>query len=221
MTGSLHQLQSRAVNTLGVTGGIGSGKSLACEYLSELGADVFEADQVARQLMEQPGNVRAAIEGAFGSKSYRSDGQLNREWLAARVFEEAEELVKLNAIVHPAVGEAFDQARLGCRAPLLVHEAALIYEAELEHRLDAVAVLAAPEDVRIQRVRQRDGLTAQQVRQRMVHQLPQRELERRADVVVTNSAGPAQLRGKVSQLYELVTSARPLSRATFRNCRRL
>ncbi|MDE2731710.1 MAG: dephospho-CoA kinase [Bacteroidota bacterium] len=226
MKENLPQLRSRmssahTANTLGVTGGMGSGKTIVCGFLAELGAEIFAADQVARELMEQPGDVRRSVERTFGPRSYRSDGQLDREWLAARVFGAAEDLAKLNAIVHPAVRDAFDQVKLSCRAPLLVHEAALIYEAGLEHRLDAVAVVTAPGDVRIRRVRQRDGLTARQVLQRMAHQLPQAELECRADVVVDNSVGKQRLRSKALRLFELAISARPLCRATFRNCRRL
>ena len=209
------------VSTLGVTGGIGSGKSLACRYLSKLGAEVFEADKVARQLMEQQSDVRSAIKRTFGKESYLEDGCLNSRWLAARVFNQSEELAELNAIVHPAVREAFDQAKSGCRASVLVQEAALIYDAHLEGRLDAVAVVTAPEAVRLQRVQERDRVSMSQVRQRMLNQLPQEELERRADVVIVNDADKEALRRKMAVLYELVASERPVSRKTFRHHRRL
>ena len=209
------------VSTLGVTGGIGSGKSLACRYLSKLGAEVFEADKVARQLMEQQPDIRSAIKQAFGQDSYLQDGRLNSRWLAARVFNRSEELAELNAIVHPAVIEAFDEAKSGCRASVLVQEAELIYEAQLDGRLDAVAVIAAPEAVRMRRVQERDRVSMNLVRQRMLHQLPQEELERRADIVVVNDGNKETLRSKMAIVYELVASDRPVTRDTFRHHRRL
>ena len=210
-----------AVSTLGVTGGIGSGKSMACQYLSELGAFVFAADQAARQLMHEDNQVRKAMVRAFGPAIYLADGRLDRPGLAARVFSDSSELARLNSIVHPAVGRAFDEARSTCLAPLMVHEAALIFEANLEHRLDAVAVVTAPVEARFARVQKRDHLTRTQVQQRMANQLPQEELERRADVVVPNDESLAALRQKITLLYDLAASAQPLSRDTFRYHRRL
>ena len=209
------------VSTLGITGGIGSGKSLACQFLSDLGAYVFEADKVARRLMEQSAGIREAIQLAFGPESYLSDGQLNRAWLAARVFSDTSELAQLNAIVHPGVRLEFERVKSTCDSLLMVHEAALIYEAGLDRQLDAVAVIVAPVDVRIRRVQLRDGVAEHEVRKRMAHQLPQKELERRADVVVVNTAGPETLRRKMTRLFRLSTSAQPLTRDAFRNCRRL
>ena len=208
-------------NTLGVTGGIGSGKSLACRYLSELGAAVFEADQVAKQLMVQPGEVRQAIMQAFGKKSYLPQGQVNTAWLSKRVFDDAAALAELNAIVHPAVRRAFEQAKTDCDEALLVHEAALIYEAGINDQLDAVAVIAAPEDLRIRRIQERDQVSAENIRKRMAHQWSQDELERRADIVIINVARPGALRSKMSRLFGLASTAKPLNRSTFRHCRRI
>ncbi|MCY3488678.1 MAG: dephospho-CoA kinase [Bacteroidetes bacterium] len=209
------------VRTLGVTGGIGSGKSAVCAYLEDLGATIFEADQVARDLMESSDHIREAVIESFGRNSYKPDGHLNRPWLAAQVFGDEVRLAELNAIVHPRVGEAFDHLKHQLQSGLLVHEAALIYEAGLGDRLDAVCVVSAPKDVRIKRVMVRDGISAGEVRARIQRQLPQEETEGRADVVLVNAGDQAELRRKTKKLYELAMDQETLSPENFRSFRRL
>ena len=193
--------------TLGITGGIGSGKSAACRMLQSLGASLFVADVVAKDLMERSEAVRQEVIEAFGVQSYTP--ALNRAWLASQVFGDAEALDRLNAIVHPRVRAAFAaerEAAVRDRAALLVHEAALIYESGLDAMLDGVAVVDAPESVRIQRVMARDGVTVEAVRVRMRHQLPPNELKRRADYVIDNSGSLALLRPQVERLFALATA---------------
>ena len=195
--------------TLGVTGGIGSGKTAACRMLEALGARVFYADREARKLMEEEKTVRQAVTEAFGAESYRADGTLNRAFLAGEVFGDAEKTQRLNRIVHPRVFEAFAVARDKAEregVALLVHEAALIYEAGGDAHLDAVAVVDAPEDVRIARVMQRDGVTETQVRARMGHQLPAAALRRRADYVLDNDGSLEDLYPQVERVYQEMTS---------------
>ncbi len=209
------------VRILGLTGGIGSGKSSICKHLMDLGASIFEADQVARNLMECSEKVREAVLQTFGTMSYQTDGSLNRPWLAHLVFNNEESLLKLNAIVHPQVGAAFERVRDQVKSGLLVHSAALIFEAGLEHSLDAICVVSAPEDERIARVRARDGVSEEDVRSRMNRQLTQEESERRADVVLVNAGSLTQLCNKTRRLYEIAMSGKVLSPHTFKRCRRL
>ncbi|HET6569589.1 MAG TPA: dephospho-CoA kinase [Rhodothermales bacterium] len=190
------------MKTIGVTGGIGSGKSTVCRRWEERGARVFYADLEARRLMEEDPAVRAEIITAFGEESY-AGGRLNRPYLAAWVFGDAEQVARINAIVHPRVFVAFERAkeqaqRDGVR--LLVHEAALIFEAGGEEHLDAVVVVDAPEAERIGRVAERDGVSPEQVRARIRHQLPAEELRRRADYVIDNSGSEEALREEVALL---------------------
>ena len=190
--------------TLGVTGGIGSGKTTVCRILEELGARVFYADAEAKQLMQDDEEVRAEITAAFGAASYE-EGRLNRAYLAEQVFGDEDKLERLNGIVHPRVFEAFEEAKRQARkegVELLVHEAALIFEAGGDKHLDAVAVVDAPEDVRVRRVTERDAVTPDQVRARMGHQLPPDELRRRADYVIDNTGSLEDLRAQVEQLVE-------------------
>lgn len=190
-----------APGTLGVTGGIGSGKTSVCRLLEGLGAEVFYADLVARRIMEEQPVVRDEIRAAFGEDSYSGAGSLNRDWLAARVFKSASSLSALNAIVHPRVRRAFRARQASSAASLLVYEAALIFETGGERELKAVAVVDAPAKDRIARVRKRDGLSEEQVVARMRHQLSRNELLRRADYVIDNSGRRRALEPQVRRVY--------------------
>jgi dephospho-CoA kinase len=154
--------------------------------------------------------VREAVAGAFGTESYTDDGALNREFLADTVFDDEEALSRLNAIVHPRVFEAFDAARERAReedVKLLVHEAALLFEAGGDAHVDVTAAVVAPDEDRIARVVDRDGVSAEQVRARMQHQLPQDELRERADYVVENDGTLEDLRRRSVDLYWTVLEA--------------
>jgi len=210
-----------SVRTLGVTGGIGSGKSTVCNHLKRLGAIIFEADLVARTMMESDCQVQQEIMDYFGPESYHADRSLNRQWLASQVFDHEDHLTKLNAITHPRVAMSFHQLKRESSSGLLVHEAALIYEAKLDHHLDAVCVVSTPDQVRIQRVVSRDGISADAVRARMRHQFPQHEIESKADVVLINSGGPSLLHQKTRTLFHLAMSDDALRSETFRLHRQL
>ena len=192
------------MKTLGVTGGIGSGKTTVCRLLEDLGARVFYADAEAKRLMQQDPETRAEIEAAFGLQSYNADGTLNRPYLAEQVFSNEAQVARINGIVHPRVFAAFEQAKQKAvreGVPLLVHEAALIFEAGGDAHLDAVAVVDAPQEVRVARVVERDDVTPEQVRARMGHQLSSRELRRRADFVIENTGPPEHLRAQVAEVF--------------------
>ena len=191
------------MTTLGVTGGIGSGKTTVCGFLEEKGARVFYADLEARRLMEEHEGVREDVIEAFGPQSYDGDA-LNREYLAEVVFTSPENVERINAIVHPRVFESFNHAAERAAeedVELLVHEAALIFESGGDEHLDAVAAVVAPDDDRIARVVERDDTTEAEVRARMGHQLPQDELRRRADYVIENDGTLDDLRRKSNELY--------------------
>lgn len=206
---------------LGVTGGIGCGKSVVCAYLAQLGAEIFDADLTARNLMESGETVRQEVTRAFGRESYREDGSLNRKWLASQVFADDTRLEELNGIVHPKVAQVFGILRDRFQGGLLVHEAALIYEAGVENRLDAVCVVTAPKELRIARVMARDRVSAEKVLERMRRQLSQEEKAGRADVVLFNDGDMAAACRKSRRLYELAMSGEGLSSENFRLTRQL
>ena len=184
--------------------GIGSGKTTVCGFLEEKGARVFYADVEAKRLMVDDPSVRDAIVEAFGTDAYTDDGALHREWLAARVFSDEAALERLNAIVHPAVFRAFEatQARAEREGvDLLVHEAALLFEAGGDAHVDDTAVVVAPDDDRIARVMERDGVSEEQVRARMEKQWPQDKLRAHADYVIENDGSLDDLRQASIDLY--------------------
>ncbi len=192
------------MKTLGVTGGIGSGKSAVCRMLGGLGARVVYADAVAKRLMHEDADLRAGVSEAFGAESYDDAGALDRAHLAACVFGNAEELARLNALVHPRVRAEMlrlvGEARAD-RVRLLVYEAALLFETGADRLLDAVAVVDAPVETRLRRVMARDGVTREAVLARMQHQLPAAELRARADLVLENDGALAALQSQVEALY--------------------
>ena len=199
------------MRTLGVTGGIGSGKTTVCGFLEEQGARVFYADIEAKRLMREDPDVQAAIVDAFGEAAYDEEGALDRAYLADRVFGDAEQLDRLNAIVHPHVFKAFEAAKARAvdeEVSLLVHEAALLFEAGGDEHVDATAAVVAPDADRIDWVTARDDVTPDQVRARMQHQLPQDELRERADYVIENDGSLDDLRRKSVELYWTVVDGK-------------
>lgn len=203
------------MKTLGITGGIGSGKTAVCRILETLGARVFYADAEAKRLMEADASARAAIIDAFGAESYDADGRLNRAYLARQVFADPEAVKRINGIVHPRVFAAFEAEKVRAAqdgVALLVKEAALIFETGGDRHLDAVAVVDTPLAFRLARVQERDGVTAEQVQARMGHQLPPETLRARADFVIDNDGTLAELERKVKALYDEVVGPNRASR---------
>jgi dephospho-CoA kinase len=152
---------------VGITGNIGSGKTTVCKIFEILGIPVFYADDEAKKVMTQDAELMAGIRQAFGSEAYTSDGTLNRKYIAGIVFNNKTQLEKLNALVHPAVFRAFDNWVIGqTSAPYVLKEAALLFESDSYKMCDRTVVVTAPLNVRIQRVTQRDGLNADDVKSR-------------------------------------------------------
>ncbi len=194
--------------TLGVTGGIGSGKSLVCKMFEELGARVIYADAEAKKMMVGDVEVVKEIRETFGSESYFEDGSLNRAHLASVVFGDDEAVAMINGIVHPRMAGILEAAKAEAARDgiaVLVYEAALIYESGSAARVDAVAVVHAPLEARIKRVMARDEVSEEQVKERMQHQLPSEELLDRADYIITNDGSLETLQSRVEALYEQIT----------------
>ncbi len=174
---------------VGITGGIGSGKSTVCHIFETLGIPVFYADTEAKHLLNTDPALRAGVTAIFGPEAYTPEGEYNRPAVARMAFGQPEKLAALNALVHPAVeAESRDwherQAALG--VPYTLKEAALMVESGGHLHLDVLIVVTAPEPLRIQRVVQRDGLTEEQVRARIRNQLPEAEKVKWADFLIQN-----------------------------------
>lgn len=174
---------------LGITGGIGSGKSTVCHLFAVLGIPVYSADDRAKWLVSNDMEVRKGITAIFGSDAFQS-GEYNRSFIASIVFKSPEKLQLLNAIVHPAVGRDFEQwVKLNeQRAPYLVKEAALLFNSESGNKLDFIAVVHAPDELRVKRVLKRDpARNESEIKNIIANQLLQEEIIKRGDFLIDNS----------------------------------
>ncbi|ANW95492.1 dephospho-CoA kinase [Wenyingzhuangia fucanilytica] len=171
---------------VGLTGGIGSGKSTALKMFKSLGVPVYQADVEAKNIMGTSKEVKEDILKLLGEESYKNN-QLNKTYIAQKVFNNKELLQQLNAIVHPAVHKHFKDFVAQQTAPYLVYENAILYENKSEHLCDKVIVVAADLNDRISRVMQRDQVDKQAVLARMDNQWSQEDKIKKADYVIYNS----------------------------------
>ena len=192
---------------IGITGGIGSGKSTAAAVFEVLGIPVYYADSRAKWLMVHQKTLVASIKTLFGSKAYQIDGLLNRAHIADIAFNNPEKLKKLNALVHPAVKLDYEQwHQQQQNVPYTLKEAALLFESKSAKELDAIIEVFAAQKIRIERVRKRDGLSRKQVLSRIRSQMPEREKRKLADYVIVND-GKKGLINQVLALHQLITQA--------------
>lgn len=184
---------------VGITGGIGSGKSTVCAMLEEMGVAVYNSDARAKELMTTSATLREAIVARFGAECYTSEG-LNRGYLAERVFGDAAELAALNSLVHPAVMNDFEAWAERQEGSYVVFESAILFEAGLEQRVDMAVAVLSPEELRIERAMRRDGTTREQVVARIRRQLSDDERADRAKYAIVN-VDLEELREDVEQLH--------------------
>lgn len=189
---------------VGVTGGIGAGKSVVCRILKVMGVPVYDADSAARWLQEHDDLLITQIKESFGQEAYKQ-GQLNREFLAGKVFNDEEALKKLNSLVHPRVAEHFEDWVQQQNTKIVVKEAALLIEAGSYKTLDYLVLVTAPKSIRIKRTLMRDAhRTLEQVKAIIERQMPESEKKQYADFIVANDE-KSLLIPKVEALYrELV-----------------
>lgn len=171
---------------IGITGGIGVGKSVVTRIFKVLGIPTYDADKEAKDIMVKSDAVRQALIKTFGEETYFPDLTLNRAWLAKKVFSDAKELAKLNAIVHPAVIKDAEDWAEAQTSLYSVKEAALLFESGSYKSLDYTILVTSPEALRIERVMKRDQVTEEEVRGRMAKQMPESEKEKLADFIVYN-----------------------------------
>lgn len=155
---------------VGITGGIGSGKSTVCQVFRLLGAPVFEADQVARQLTDHHPDIITGLIHLFGKDIYRKESGVDRKKLAAIIFNNEFYLEKINQLVHPVVRNEFRKWADMQVAPYVIHEAAILFETGFYKMMDFTILVTAPEKQRIERVVKRNGITDLQVQERMARQ---------------------------------------------------
>lgn len=173
---------------IGITGGIGSGKSLIARIFSLLNIPIYDADTAAKELMTTDKELVASIMRAFGEAAYHKNGELNRSYLAQNVFNERGHVELLNNLVHPRVGLHYQEwVKQHKTAPYVIKEAALLYESGSYRQLDKIIVVFAPKEVRIERTLQRDlHRSKEQVLAIIDKQWDEAEKIEKADFVIYN-----------------------------------
>lgn len=183
--GSNTSLKNNMVK-IGITGGIGSGKSTICNFFSLLGIPVFNADLVAKQIMNESAVVRNQMMLQFGKEIYLPNQVIDRKKLAAIIFSSPTLLQKVNSIVHPEVRKSFFDWCSRQLSPYIVHEAAILFESGFNEMMDFTILVTAPEQQRIERVKKRDQLTAEAIKERIAKQWPDDQKARLASVTIIN-----------------------------------
>jgi len=193
---------------LGLTGGIGSGKSTVARMLRELGAVIIDADQLARQAVARNSPGLQAVVERFGPDLLTADGDLDRPQLGALVFKDPQARRALEAIVHPRVAQLAQEgiaAAAASEAPLVVYDVPLLYENGLDAGLETIAVVNVSPATQRQRVAGRDNLLQQQIEDRIAAQMPLAEKVARAHYVIDNDGPLEATRAQVQALFERLT----------------
>ena len=170
---------------IGLTGGIGVGKTYVSKIFQQMGIPIFNADEQAKKCMVEDANLKAAVQLAFGENMYLK-GVLQKDALAKIVFNNTKTLAKLNALVHPIVKQKFEDWCSLQSTSMVIKEAAILFESDAHLGLDSVVCVSAPENLRIKRVQKRDGSSVEQIQSRMSKQMPQTEKEELADFLIVN-----------------------------------
>ena len=191
--------------TIGLTGGIGSGKSTVSKFLEELGAPILDADKVGHAIYQLKGPAYRDVVAAFGSKILAPDGSVDRAKLGPIVFADPAALKQLNDIVHPKMlqrmREIVEEMREGGQKLPIIVEAAILIEANWQPLCDEIWLVIAPREEVLKRVETQRGLNREQAEARIKSQLPDEQRRKQAKVVIDNSGTLEELRERVSQLW--------------------
>ena len=200
---------------IGITGGIGSGKSTVCNILKNLGVPVFSSDDVGKFLLNNDDYLKTQIKKIFDRDFYTSTGRLDRERMAKLVFNNPDELEKLNELVHPKVKAEFDSwCKKNDKRPYVVKEAAILFETGLYLELNKMVTVFCSKEERIRRILKRDNTTKGQIEKRMIQQMTDDERNKLADYILIND-GVEDLLPQVMELHELLLNEHTKDKAIF------
>ena len=189
---------------VGITGGIGSGKTTVCNFFKTFGIPVYHADVEAKALMNRSKVIRRKLISLFGDKAYKDD-MLNRSYLRAQIFRDEQLLAKMNAIVHPKVGSHFSRWLKKQNAPYILKEVAIIFENNLQNQYDYIITIIADEDARIRRVIKRDNVTESSVRAIISNQLNDEEKVKLSDFTIKNN-DLVEAKHQVNEIHSILIS---------------
>lgn len=191
------------MKTIGITGGIGSGKTTCCRIFETLGIPVYYADTRAKKLMTSDKTLKAEIKALLGKEAYYRNGRLNRGYIASQIFNDKALLKKMNGLVHPAVGRDVIGWASQQDAPYILYEAALLVENGSYKNFTKLLVVSCPEKERIRRVMERDDVDMKDVKARMDNQLPESIKIAVADYVIVND-GQEMLIPQIMDVHERI-----------------
>ena len=187
---------------VGITGGIGSGKTTVCQLFELLGIPIYYADDKAKELIVKNEALRTKLIETFGEETYLPDGSYNRAYIANIVFSDKKQLEKLNHIVHPAMyQDGLDWHNAQESVPYTLKEAAILFESKGHLQMDKTILVVAPEQIRIERVMKRDKTTVEAVQARIDKQLPDAEKIKLADYIILND-GKAPLVPQILKIHD-------------------
>lgn len=195
---------------VGITGGIGSGKTTVCQVFRALGIPVYDADLAARDLYERDPELARSVREAFGDAVFDQEGRLDRKAMAAIVFHDQERLQLLNSLVHPRVRADFRKwVKRHTHAPYVIREAAILFESSTHKDCDKIITVTAPAELRRQRIKQRDQRTDEEITQVMEKQWSDEEKIRRSDFVLVNDERDLLLPRIVALHQDFLKQAQP------------
>ncbi|MEN8124998.1 MAG: dephospho-CoA kinase [Bacteroidota bacterium] len=190
--------------TVGLTGGIGSGKSTIAKMFEDLGVAVYYADDEAKKLMNTSPQIKKKLIEVFGEKAYEN-GILNRSFLADIVFNDKEKLQQINAIVHPEVDQHFKNWVTYQKGDFVIQENAILFENGMQHKFDYIITVIAPKNVKIKRVIKRDKVNRQQIISRMNNQLDDAEKIKKSNFII-NNINLSQSKDQVKEIFMELTN---------------
>ncbi|HRF85663.1 MAG TPA: dephospho-CoA kinase [Alloprevotella sp.] len=185
---------------IGVTGGIGSGKSHVCRLIEKAGFPVFYCDDEAKSIIRTDPEVCQALRRLVGEEVYAADGTLVKPVLARYICQGKEAAKQVDAVVHPRVRDAFLRWCAAREGRLVFMECALLFEAGFDCFVDAVALVSAPQELRVRRVMERDGVSREKVQEWMALQMSEEEKARRSDFIIENNGG-SSLQEQLKSLF--------------------
>lgn len=189
---------------IGLTGGIGSGKSTVAKFLLEMGFPVYNSDTRAKELVNENDDLKSKIVSLLGEKAYDNEGKYDRKYVGDLVFNNKDLLEKLNSLIHPAVALDFAHWVHSQTAPLLFKETALLFELRLHEKTDASLLVTADDNIRMKRVMDRDGKTYREVENVMDKQMSEREKCRKADFIIYNNGNLEELESETKNIVEAI-----------------
>ena len=190
---------------VGLTGGIGSGKTTVAGFFRDFGVPVYIADDAGKRLMKTSAEIKKAIISLFGEKAYDNDTP-NRKFIASQVFNDSEQLKKLNQIIHPAVEKDFHQWVKEQSYEYVIYEAAILFETGSYKKCDFSILVTAPQELRIERLQERDNSSRSEIKERMNNQWSDEKKEKLADFIIKNEE-LSQTRLQVEHIHDKILKA--------------